>query len=117
MVGFGDYDNSGSYRSELSKHIEKTGVIPEQPEVKPGQIWLTNSGNAALIINAYIEGGNGKKLMMLWYDKTERRFNVTEIMERLERLATVGEILMLKPQLKEIVKSILIENMDHRNHQ
>ena len=52
-------------------------------EPKANEIWLTKSGNLALIVAAP-DCAIGS-LAMVWYDKIDHTFTVSELLERLDK--------------------------------
>lgn len=70
---------------------------------KPNEFWVTKSGNTVLIvvinephyfISTYLpECKDVPNLGMLWWDMIDEEWQVSPILDRLERLATADEVL------------------------
>jgi hypothetical protein len=55
---------------------------PQGPQVN--EVWQTNAGRLALIVDAHPEGQQ-QRSMMLWMDPLHKHWTVSEIMGRLRR--------------------------------
>ena len=67
--------------------------IQEEKQLTANQVWRTKAGDFCLIVNNLTDIASdnpGHDFVMLWYDRVDGTWNMSDILDRLDRITTMS---------------------------